>query len=230
MEKIASSKKKSTKIRLNLGCGGVRPEGWINTDSSLNAYLQKIPFLGKLIADKVIKSVQYDSNNVTYMDVNNKWKFKSETVDIVYASHLFEHLSIKDANEFLQKAYRVLKPQGIIRLVVPCLYQNAKNYITQYDKGEENASRQLLYVLNLHRQNAYGPAHNIIYKLIHWYQGYPHQHKYMYDKYALQKKLRAHGFRAIKEGSYGQSFYIEEILEVENTREGVPSIYLEAVK
>jgi hypothetical protein len=35
--------------KLNLGCGSVRPTGWINTDSSLNAHHQRIPIVGTLI-------------------------------------------------------------------------------------------------------------------------------------------------------------------------------------
>ena len=50
-------------LKLNLGCGSVRPFGWINIDSSLNASIQKIPFLGKLIT-KMFNPVMYESSNV----------------------------------------------------------------------------------------------------------------------------------------------------------------------
>ena len=37
-------------IKLNLGCGSVRPVGWISTNSSLNANIQKITIIGKSIS------------------------------------------------------------------------------------------------------------------------------------------------------------------------------------
>ncbi len=45
--------------KLNLGCGSLRPLGWINTDSSVNANLQRVPFIGKPIA-KLFNPLQYD--------------------------------------------------------------------------------------------------------------------------------------------------------------------------
>lgn len=80
-------------MKLNLGCGSVRPMGWINTDSSLNANIQRIPFIAKKIT-KLFNKVDYDSNNLVYMNLNKKWAFKDNSVDIVYASHLFEHLRL----------------------------------------------------------------------------------------------------------------------------------------
>src|SRR5437762_9349895 len=105
-------------IKLNLGCGAVRPTGWVNTDSSLNAHLQRMPVVGRLV-QKVFKTVEYNSNNLVYMNLNKRWPYSDGSVDIVYASHLFEHLTLAAAELFLNEAYRCLKPGGIIRLVVP---------------------------------------------------------------------------------------------------------------
>ena len=41
-------------------------------------------------------------------------------------------------------------------------------------------------------------------------QGYPHQHKFMYDDKSLAKKVAEMGFREIKSLSYGQSVHIAE--------------------
>src|SRR5689334_18446754 len=97
------------KLRLNLGCGSVRPAGWVNTDSSLNAHLQRLPIIGTMVP-KLIGRVKYDSANVKYMNLNKRWNFASDSVDIVYASHLFEHLTIKSADLFLRESFRCLKP------------------------------------------------------------------------------------------------------------------------
>lgn len=52
----------------------------------------------------------------------------------------------------------------------------------------------------------------------------------MYDNFSLKKIILDAGFIDILECSYGVSSYISEISDVESTKEGVPSIYMEATK
>jgi predicted SAM-dependent methyltransferase len=215
--------------KLNLGCGSLRPIGWINTDSSLNANVQRIPVFGKLLA-KTFSSVSYQSNNLTYMNLNKKWDFTDCSVDVVYASHLFEHLSLKSADLFLKESYRTLKPGGIIRIVVPDLYQIAKKYITEYiemDNGDP--TEFIMWAINMHREGQYGNP-SILKKIIYELQGYPHQHKFMYDDKSLMNKIEAYGFKELTSLSYGFSNLIKEIKEVEGSKESYLSVYIEAIK
>lgn len=144
-------------IKLNLGCGSVRPEGWINTDSSLNANIQRIPFIGKLVT-KTFGKVQYSSSNFIYMNLNKKWQYADNSVDIVYASHLFEHLTQKAADLFLKEAYRTLKVGGTLRIVVPDLYQIATKYLAEYDTKNDNedTTKFIMWAINMHREGQYG--------------------------------------------------------------------------
>ena len=215
-------------MKLNLGCGGVQPEGWINTDSSLNMLVQRMPVIGKVVP-KLLKKRTYDNANVTYMNVTKKWKFADDSVDVVYASHLFEHLTVAQGDFFLDEAYRVLKFQGIIRLVVPDLYRMTKIYIRDYENGHENPSAPLLHGLNLHRENMYGEKIRLPKKMLYEWQGYPHMHKYMYDSKSLSIRLKEHGFVNIQSMSWGVSG-IESISDVENGNEPYISVYLEAQK
>jgi len=217
-------------IKLNLGCGAVRPKGWTNTDSSLNSLLQQLPIIGNLLARRYSK-VLYKSGNARFMNLNKPWGFVSNTVDVVYASHLFEHLKLSSRDLFLKEAYRCLKPGGVIRLVVPDLYKHAKTYVERVERGEEEAYRDLLWALNLHRDNTYPPGH-LLGSVVGWLQGWPHQHKFMYDHFLLTKLLKDNGFTAMEAQSFGQSLYLDEIAEVENpdTRGYGNSLYLEAKK
>ncbi len=216
-------------IKLNLGCGAVRPEGWINTDSSINARLQKFPLIGKAMA-KFFKRPQYHSKNFQYMNLNKQWTFNSNSVDIVYASHLFEHLSSKSASLFLKESYRVLKPGGCIRIVVPDLYKICKAYINEYEEGNtDDPTQYIMWAINMHRENQYKNL-NWAKKIIFGIQDYPHQHKYMYDEKSLLYKLKNTGFQDILSFEYGISNYIKEINDVEGTKESYKSIYLEAIK
>jgi len=216
-------------VKLNLGCGQVRPENWVNTDSSMNSLVQQLPF-GRLIA-KLMGATSYRSANAKYMNLNKRWNYKDGSVDVVYASHLFEHLSLASSRLFLLESYRTLKSGGVIRLVVPDLLSNAKEYVNEIEKGNEEASKQFMWVLNLHREGQY-PKGSKIHDLIGWFQGWPHQHKYMYDKYSLTKILKEIGFDKIEESSYGASTALREIEDVEapdNSGYG-NSLYLEAIK
>lgn len=216
------------KVRLNLGCGSVRPQGWINTDSSLNANLQKLPLVGKGIA-KLFNPVEYADDNVRYMNLNKQWPFTSDSVDIVYASHLFEHLNVRAASLFVKEAYRCLKPGGVIRIVVPDLYQIAKKYILEYesDSASYDPTTFIMWAINMHREGQYGNI-GLLKKIILEWQGYPHQHKFMYDSKSL--RLRFSIFVEPLLLSYSISKYIPEIADVEGTKESYLSVYLEAKK
>jgi predicted SAM-dependent methyltransferase len=221
------------KLMLNLGCGSVRPINWVNTDSSINAHLQRIPLIGKKLAS-IINNISYSNNNIVYMNLNNKWKYKDNTVDIVYASHLFEHLSVKASILFLSEAYRCLKPGGIIRIVVPDLYQICKKYTIEYELNDSmdkniDTTTFIMWAINMHREGQYKKL-NLFKKLVLEIQGYPHQHKYMYDKNSLILKLKNNNFHSFKNLSYGKSLYINNINEVEGQNESYLSIYIEAIK
>ena len=142
------------RILVNVGCGHQRPAGWINTDCSLNAMIQRVPVIGGLVRG-ALRSTAYSSGNVSYLNLTKRWPFADGTVDVVYGSHVFEHLSMSGARHFLREAMRVLRPGGVLRLVVPDLYQAAKAYVTELEGGNAKASERLLFTLNLHRENTY---------------------------------------------------------------------------
>jgi ubiquinone/menaquinone biosynthesis C-methylase UbiE len=220
---------KNQRTLINVGCGHQRPEGWINTDCSLNAMLQRLPLLGRVLP-KLLKTKEYASHGVTYLNLTNRWHFANESVDVVYGSHVFEHLSMSGARHFLSEALRVLKPGGVIRLIVPDLETAARKYVAELDSGKKDASKDLLYVLNLHQENTYPPDKGFLYRMAHSLQGWPHQHKYMYDMDTLKKLMGEYGFQELCECSYAQSNLIAEIAQVENTAEGIAAIYVEGSK
>ncbi|MFB2771541.1 methyltransferase domain-containing protein [Pelatocladus sp. BLCC-F211] len=55
--------------------------------------------------------------------------FPDASFDVVYHSHLLEHFSKTAADSFLKECYRVLRPQGILRVAVPDLEQIARTYL-----------------------------------------------------------------------------------------------------
>jgi len=82
-------------VKLHLGCGKKRLDGWLNIDC------RKFP-----------------SVNIV-SDLKNLKKFENKSADIIYASHLLEHFSHKETNKILKEWNRVIKKNGKLYLAVP---------------------------------------------------------------------------------------------------------------
>ncbi|MEO8204785.1 MAG: methyltransferase domain-containing protein [Chthoniobacterales bacterium] len=99
--------------KLNLGCGSRFASGWNNIDVySAGTEVQKVNFLSPL-------------------------PFKNGEFDAVYSSHVLEHFTPKEADHLLSEVYRILKPQGIIRIVVPDLESSCREYLSILDSCDE---------------------------------------------------------------------------------------------
>lgn len=55
--------------------------------------------------------------------------FENESVDLIYASHVFEYFDREEGMQVLQKWYKKLKIGGILRIAVPDFESMAKLYI-----------------------------------------------------------------------------------------------------
>jgi predicted SAM-dependent methyltransferase len=90
---------------LNFGCGPAFHPEWVNIDSST-------------VFPDVIKH-----------DLRRGLPFADESFDAVYGSHVLEHLEPDAAARLLRECHRVLRPEGIVRIVVPDLEAIAKLYL-----------------------------------------------------------------------------------------------------
>lgn len=90
---------------LNLGCGSFVHDDWINVDfkSSLR--------------------------NVISCNLLNGVPFPDNEFDVVYHSHVLEHFPKQNALTFLKECFRVLKPGGVMRVVVPDLESIVREYL-----------------------------------------------------------------------------------------------------
>jgi predicted SAM-dependent methyltransferase len=64
--------------------------------------------------------------------------FPDSSFDVVYHSHVLEHFSKQDGVFLIKECYRVLKPNGIIRIAIPDLEQIVRQYLRLLDAGIEN--------------------------------------------------------------------------------------------
>jgi predicted SAM-dependent methyltransferase len=90
---------------LNLGCGITFDERWTNIDFGSTG--------PAVMAHNLLEGIPCADSSF----------------EVVYHSHMLEHFPKDKAPELLHECYRVLKPGGIIRVVIPDLEQAALNYI-----------------------------------------------------------------------------------------------------
>lgn len=57
----------------------------------------------------------------------------NETVSAIYASHVFEHISVYRCPRVLAECYRVLMPGGTIRIIVPDVATSIAHYVANDD-------------------------------------------------------------------------------------------------
>lgn len=107
---------------LNLGCGANYHPSWLNVDL--------VP----------------SSRSVYVCDLRKGIPFPAESFAVVYHSHLLEHFPRQDAGRLIGECFRVLRPGGILRVVVPDLEAIARNYLLAIERAQEgNANAEVDY-------------------------------------------------------------------------------------
>lgn len=197
---------KNPMIKLNLGCGNNTPEGWINIDGSWNVLLAKWPFFRRFLKilhliPSSVSDVRWESN-IIFHDVRKNLPFADGTVDIIYSSHLIEHLYLSESKVHLKDCYRVLKKEGIIRIVVPDL----KFIISEYIKNSENDKLVKADILckKLLMRAEDPPRGSFMYRLYTCMKDL-HSHKWQYDADSLIYHVKNAGFRNVNECSFLES-------------------------
>jgi hypothetical protein len=82
-------------VKLNLGCGKVLKNGWVNVD--IRQFLPE----------------------VEVVDLNQPWPWENGTVKAVYCSHMIEHLTASERVHFVNELYRVMSRGAECKLIAP---------------------------------------------------------------------------------------------------------------
>jgi len=221
--------KRNSAIKINLGCGAITPVDWLNIDASITARLEKHDLLTKILKSLglIDKNKKRWSKNVFFHDLRQPLPFKDNSSEIIYFSHVLEHLYLDEAQKLLNECLRVLKTKGIIRIVVPDLEVLVQQYLLEKKKKEILAADHLNESLILRAKTK--STGNWFYRQYNKSTDF-HSHKWMYDAESLAFYLKKAGFSKIKSKLFGKSL-IKDIKILERPgRERKPSVYLEAVK
>ncbi len=213
-------------LKINFGCGQTPTKGWVNLDNSYALRLRNLyPLVVFLKLFKLINSAQERNiefirkNNIKFANATIKFRFKSNSVDILYSSHMLEHLPRNSASYFIKECHRVLKKGGILRIVVPDLKKHVNEYLI-----DQNADRFLETSLLVPPS-----IESIKSKILFFLIGYRH-HQWMYDANSLKKLILNNGFTKVIEQSPGKTLIVDEADLNLYERMNDLSLYVEAIK
>lgn len=198
---------------LHLGCGLTTPDNWLNVDGSFQVVLAKRPALKRLlIQTRILSPKQAEipwNSNVVRINLARKLPFRSGSFEVIYCSHLLEHLYYVDAFALLRDCHRILRIGGVCRFVVPDLESLVHRYVAAKKGGDVNASNQLMDGLLVHDRSRRSGLMGLFYR----FTGY-HQHKWMYDDTSLVSLFQEAGFTNAKVVGFLES-QISRVAEVE---------------
>ena len=171
--KVKNYLNKNKKILIELGSGNKKGEnGWITID--------------------------YRDKCDLFWNLKKGVPFPNESVDMIYSSHLLEHLSYKEGQRLLAECLRVLVPNGVFSICVP----NAKIYIEAYFSDNLDEKRFIT------ERNAFNNTTAIDY--INYMAYMDGEHKYMFDKENLIYILKAIGFRNVELREFNPKIDLEK--------------------
>ena len=137
----------------------------------------------------------------------------SDSLEGVYTEHCLEHIPFEKCVETVKEFYRLLKPGGTVRIIVP----DGQIYFDLYQAKKTDKSVQLPYA-----ENEETPAISIN----RIFRG--HGHLFIYDFETFALLLQKAGFRDIKKESYGTGR--DSRLLIDQAHRAVESLYVEATK
>jgi predicted SAM-dependent methyltransferase len=188
--------KRRRDISVNIGSGGKGRAGWVNIDARRHR----------------------DSELV--LDVRRGLPLADNQAARIFAEHVVEHLDFRhDIPRVFGEFHRVLRPGGVLRIVVP----DGRRFVEAYISGDNERWRELGWDLERLPADLFTPMH-VLNHIFH--QG--GEHLFAYDFATIAYALRRAGFREIHRHGYRVSFDPELCLDHEP--HAAYSLYVEARK
>jgi hypothetical protein len=181
---------------IHFGCGLCAPVEWSNYDSSPTLQLEKLPLVGALVPAGPYGRFP---KNVLYGDIVKGLPVAPATAELVYCSHVLEHLSLADLRTALRNCRRMLQEGGVFRLVLP----DVEYMIEQYrnDVSEQAAIRLMEHTLLGCPKRDRG-----LRGFVRSWLGNS-RHLWMWDYKSLAAELRDAGFHNVRRAAYNDSLH-----------------------
>ena len=159
----------SAKVKmLHLGCGPNCFDGWLNTD------------------------LDPTSNCEVIIDASKKFPLPSNSMDIIYCEHLIEHLDWKGGIYCLRECFRVLRPNGILRISTPDFGR-----LTQFYLEDNSENTEYMKFGIEHFVNPVPRAYSKALVVNNFFRSWGHQ--VIYDYNLLHEALKLTGFANVSQ-------------------------------
>jgi len=186
-----------TNTKINFGSFTVTfGHAWINAD----------------IRGDIKQTVEDKGHIFEYCDVTKPLRWENNSVALITAHHLIEHLTRGEGAHFLEQSFRILKPGGVIRLSTPDL----NTFIAKLGSFKET------YAEEFEVGNAEDSV-DAFFRLA--FKG----HETIYTYASLRRKMEGAGFVDVKRMPYGASRSATIMTETEDSFPD-HSFYVEAEK
>jgi predicted SAM-dependent methyltransferase len=203
-------------VIVNFGCGAnpaPGDSGYINVDGSLTVRLARLPLPAGAFGSRSDFVRVLRANRIQY-GTARRLRFREDSLDGFYASHVLEHLSRSDCENLLSRVRRWLKPSGVLRVVLPDLKRAANSYVV----GITDASQ---FVAGTHLAADSSRWWEILF-------GHS-QHRWMYDAASFTRVLEKVGFSEIQEWEMHQG-RLPSLNCLDISSRQAESFYIEACK
>jgi len=212
-----------SKLYVQYGCGPFSaPKGWKNYDASPTLRIQQLPLIGGLIKSRM--HVTFPEDVLLGDILRGLPGIDGNTCDGVYCSHVLEHLAYDDCLLAVSNTYRIMKPGGYFRCVVPDLESAAREYVQDLSNHDREANTKFLEKTMLGKKQRLRGIKGLLQTTLG-----NREHLYMWDTPSLSNILQQAGFRKVRTCSFNDCpddmfQLVEESSRFEN------AVALEAIK
>lgn len=160
--------------KLHLGCGNHFLSGWTNIDI----------FSGDIRLD-VLKGLPFKDNSVSF----------------IYHAHFIEHFSLQENLKIFKECYRILKKNGVLRILFPDLAKHCQIYLNEDKETLYKYKEKGLILLKPEEFNL----------VTEWFNKgfYDFGHKFIYDFKTIEALAKKVGFSKIYLVEHGKSNFPE---------------------
>ena len=194
--------------KLEIGAGPNGKPGWLATD--LNA------------------GVASNGARIIALDATKRFPIPTSSFDFIFTEHMIEHVNFDDGLSMLSECHRILKPDGVLRVVTPSL-----GLLLKVLSSDRSLLEERYRDWSVTTSDVYPPAVTNAFFLNNFVRNWGHT--FIYDHETLRLALKLAGFDDISVCDLNASAH-EPLRNIENERRlpagflNLESMVFEAVK
>lgn len=213
-------------MKLNLGSGPFSAEGWTNFDWGALPLLSKFPRLRRGLVRSGVLLSGYDLPwaPIRLVDLRRRWPVADASVEFIYSSHVLEHFERWEARHILEETRRVLRPGGVVRIVVPDLVRICRGYLDEAAAGVARAGREASRRIWGHPKDEEPRGW-----VARFRRRFIRGHEWLYDEAEMRLLMEESGFRDIRRCTFREG-RVPDLAPLDLEAHASLSLYMEATQ